>query len=200
MFKGRQFQYDKALEIIQDEVYLEDVDFDEIRRNDILKSIEEFDPNVNIPTHHQYAYEKFDPYFADSYTKVLKRTKRCMIGFIDCGSGCVSGFACPSTTTTTSAPARKITTTTTEKSAFEEAAQAAAQAAGAFGASMAGMGMMMMQDLNFAGGGSVAAGTVGGGGLPTNSLIQTLSLSLALVPLGLFPTAVFPPFDPMKYV
>ena len=39
-----------------------------------------------------------------------------------------------------------------------------------------------------------AAGTAGGGGLPTNTLIQTLALSLALVPLGLSAVAVFPPF------
>ena len=64
-------------------------------------------------------------------------------------------------------------------------------------------GMMMMQDLNFqegGAGGSVAAGTAAGGGLPTNTAIATLSLSLALVPLGLIAAAVFPPFDPLKYV
>ena len=57
---------------------------------------------------------------------------------------------------------------------------------------------MMMQDLNFqdggAAGGSVAVGTVAGGGLPTNTAIATLSLSLALVPIGLIAVAVFPPF------
>ena len=47
---------------------------------------------------------------------------------------------------------------------------------------------------SLSGGGSVAAGTAGGGGLPTNTLIQTLALSLALVPLGLSAVAVFPPF------
>ena len=69
---------------------------------------------------------------------------------------------------------------------------------------MIGM-VMMMPDLNFqeggAGpGGSLAAGTAAGGGLPTNTAIATLSLSLALVPLGLIAAAVFPPFDPLKYV
>ena len=62
---------------------------------------------------------------------------------------------------------------------------------------------MMMQNLNFqegGAGGSVAAGTAAGGGLPTNTAIATLSLSLALVPLGLIAAAVFPPFDPLKYV
>ena len=43
-------------------------------------------------------------------------------------------------------------------------------------------------------GGSLSVGTTGGGGLPTNTAIQTLSLSLALVPLGLLSVAVFPPF------
>ena len=42
--------------------------------------------------------------------------------------------------------------------------------------------------------GSPTVGTAGGGGLPTNTAIQTLSLSLALVPLGLLAVAVFPPF------
>ena len=32
---GRQFGYDRALEIIQDEEYLEDADFDEIRHSTI---------------------------------------------------------------------------------------------------------------------------------------------------------------------
>ena len=40
---GRQFSYDRALQIVQDETYLEDSDFDEIRK------IGRFDPNVNIP-------------------------------------------------------------------------------------------------------------------------------------------------------
>ena len=38
---------------MQDEEYLEDTDFDEIRRYDILKKIGDFDPNVNIPENHQ---------------------------------------------------------------------------------------------------------------------------------------------------
>ena len=50
---GRQFQYDRALEIIQDEEYLEDADFDDVRRNDILKKMGKFDPNFNIPKKHQ---------------------------------------------------------------------------------------------------------------------------------------------------
>ena len=53
LFTGRQFAYDRALSIIQDEEYLEDVDFNEIRRYDILKKIGEFDPNVNVPRNHQ---------------------------------------------------------------------------------------------------------------------------------------------------
>ena len=40
---GRQFSYDRALQIVQDETYLEDSDFDEI------KKIGQFDPNMNIP-------------------------------------------------------------------------------------------------------------------------------------------------------
>ena len=45
---GRQFAYDRALEIIQDEQYLEDLDFDKIRgysNVDILKKIGKFNPN-----------------------------------------------------------------------------------------------------------------------------------------------------------
>ena len=40
---GRQFSYERALQIIQDETYLETSDFDEIRK------IGRFDPNMNIP-------------------------------------------------------------------------------------------------------------------------------------------------------
>ena len=53
LFIGRQFGYDRALEIVQDEQYLEDVDFDQIRRYDILKKIGEFNPNFNIPESRQ---------------------------------------------------------------------------------------------------------------------------------------------------
>ena len=52
---GRNFQYDQALEIIQDEEYLEDADFDDIKRNYILKKIGEFNPEFNIPTSHQHS-------------------------------------------------------------------------------------------------------------------------------------------------
>ena len=52
-FIGRQFGFDRALEVVQDEQYLDDVDFDEIRRYDILKKIGEFNPNFNIPESHQ---------------------------------------------------------------------------------------------------------------------------------------------------
>ena len=63
---------------------------------------------------------------------------------------------------------------------------------------MIGM-VMMMPDLNFQEsvnptGGSVSAGTPGGGGLPTDTSIPTLALSLSLVPFGLSAVAVFPPF------
>ena len=226
---------------MQDEEYLEDVDFDEIRRYDILKKLGEFDPNVNVPRNHQqwmvakpatpynkrpnyqrhkpqlkaskheevgnvhsynkknanlrrqkYTYKKeFDPILAESYTlKTLKRVKR--------GP---APYPSPSSSPSVSSPSVKTTTTTTTTVA--PIFQQVAQVGGAVGASMAA-GMMMMQDLNFqqggASGGSVAAGTVGGGGLPTNTAITTLSLSLALVPLGLIAAAVFPPFDPLKYV
>ena len=40
---GRQFSYDRALQIMQDETYLENSDFDEI------KKIGQFDANMNIP-------------------------------------------------------------------------------------------------------------------------------------------------------
>ena len=46
-------EYDRALQIIQDEEYLEEVDFDEIKRYGIFKKIGEFDPNVGIPENHQ---------------------------------------------------------------------------------------------------------------------------------------------------
>ena len=59
--------------------------------------------------------------------------------------------------------------------------------------------MYMMPELTFqeagAPAGSVNAGTIGGGGLPTDTSIATLGLSLALVPTGLSAVAVFPPFE-----
>ena len=80
--------------------------------------------------------------------------------------------------------------------------ETAVQATGALGIGMIGM-LSVMPDLDFqqggqAPGGSVGPGSPGGGGLPTNTAISTLSLSLALVPLGLLAVAVFPPFA--KYV
>ena len=57
---------------------------------------------------------------------------------------------------------------------------------------------MMLPNLGFqasgTAGGSLPVGSIAGGGLPTNTAIQTLSLSLSLLPLGLIAVAVFPPF------
>ncbi len=75
-----------------------------------------------------------------------------------------------------------------------------AQAVSTLGIGMFGMAMSL-PDLGFQSNGPAATpagsppvGTAGGGGLPTNTAIQTLSLSLALLPLGLLAVAVFPPF------
>ena len=72
-----------------------------------------------------------------------------------------------------------------------------AQAAGSLGIGMFGMAMML-PNLGFqasgTAGGSLPVGSIAGGGLPTNTAITTLPLSLALVPLGLMAVAVFPPF------
>ena len=66
------------------------------------------------------------------------------------------------------------------------------------GVSMIGM-IMMLPALNFQENvnptrGSVTPGTPRGGGLPTDTSIPTLALSLFLVPFGLSAVAVFPPF------
>ena len=53
MILGRQFQYDRALEIIQEEEYLEDADFDDIKRYYILKKIGNINPNFNVPKSQQ---------------------------------------------------------------------------------------------------------------------------------------------------
>ena len=94
-------------------------------------------------------------------------------------------------------PAFNLSFTASPTITASPAIQAATQVGVAFGASMIGM-VMMMPDLNFQEsvnpGGSVSAGTPGGGGLPTDASIPTLSLSLALVPIGLSAVAVFPPF------
>ena len=58
---GRNFEYDRALEIIEEEEYLEDVDFDDIRRLrradvnyfEIYKKIGSFDKSVNVPKSEQ---------------------------------------------------------------------------------------------------------------------------------------------------
>ena len=42
--------------------------------------------------------------------------------------------------------------------------------------------------------GSIPVGAIGGGGLPT-IVTTTVALSLALLPFGLQPVAVFPPFE-----
>ena len=59
-FAGRQFDYPSALEIIQDEEYLEDADFDDIRRQYIVKKIETFNMNLNNlkGTHHKKSRPK----------------------------------------------------------------------------------------------------------------------------------------------
>jgi hypothetical protein len=93
-------------------------------------------------------------------------------------------------------------TATASPAMQDDIAQGApAQVGGALGAGMAGMVgmMMMMSTMNSQGsgnptGGSVSAGTPGGGGLPTDTSIPTLALSLSLAPFGLSAEAVFPPF------
>ena len=79
-----------------------------------------------------------------------------------------------------------------------EAIQVAALAAGTLGAGLVGAVALTRPDLNFqergASGCSVAAGTFGGGDLPTNPANPKLSLALALVPIGMIALAVFPPF------
>ena len=88
-----------------------------------------------------------------------------------------------------------------------------AQAFGTMGIGMLGMAMSL-PNLGFQTSGTVPGGStggvgaagadggigaLGGGGLPTNAAIQTLALSLALVPLGLLAVAVFPPFARFVY-
>ena len=45
---GRNFEYPEALRLIQNEDYLDDADIDELRRNDIVRKIDEFDEKVNF--------------------------------------------------------------------------------------------------------------------------------------------------------
>ena len=94
-------------------------------------------------------------------------------------------------------PEFTLSFTTSPTTTASPAIQDATQVGVVFGASMIGM-VMMMPDLSFQEsvnpGGSLSAGTPGGGGLPTDASIPTLALSLALVPFGLSAVAVFPPF------
>ena len=74
---GRQFSYDRALQIVQDETYLEDSDFDEI------KKIGQFDPNMNIPEirqkwiskAHEYKH-KGKTYYTHGKSRHSHRVKR----------------------------------------------------------------------------------------------------------------------------
>ena len=77
LFIGRQFGYDRALEIVQDEQYLEDVDFDEIRRYDILKKIGEFNPNFNIPESRQKIQWQQGRFMGSWKTIIIRVTKMC---------------------------------------------------------------------------------------------------------------------------
>ena len=55
---GRQFPYDRALELIQNEEYLQDSDIDELRRYDVnhfYKRSAEFNEEFNIPKSRQYS-------------------------------------------------------------------------------------------------------------------------------------------------
>ena len=49
LFSGRNFEYQSALSIIQNEEYLDDIDFDDIRRarraSNIINDINDFNPN-----------------------------------------------------------------------------------------------------------------------------------------------------------
>ena len=65
---GRQFQYDQALQIIQEEEYLEDSDFDDIKRYDILKKIGKTDVDFDIPENQQDSkWNKFLTGFSFSF-------------------------------------------------------------------------------------------------------------------------------------
>ena len=77
--------------------------------------------------------------------------------------------------------------------------ETAVQTGTVLGVGMLSMAMMAanpsFQEPGNAPSGSPQVGSFGGGGLPTDSRLATLSLSLALVPIGLLAVAVFPPFD-----
>jgi len=254
---GRQFGYDRSLEIVQEEQYLEDVDFDQIRRYDILKKIGEFNPNFNIPEsrqkiqwqqgHHQrrpqkyknnhgrksdsnvkilsernklrkrnnrptYAYKKqFDAKSADKYSLYKTRSKRSEPAFSladfcsyiasssyyssghyrGSGSSGSSGSSlCGSSSGDSSGDSSG-----SSSPGVQVLQSAGGQAVGVLGTTMAGMlGTAMMTNLDFSQGGQAGVGAAGAGGLPTDTSILTLALSLILVPLGLSAVAVFPPF------
>ena len=86
-----------------------------------------------------------------------------------------------------------------------------AQAVATMGIGMFGMAMSL-PDLGFQSNGAAPTpvgllsvgtrdsnGAIGGGGLPTDTAIPSLPLSLMLVPLGLLAVAVFPPFARFVY-
>ena len=58
---GRQFQYDRCLEIVQDEEYLADFDVDDIKRNYIAKKSGTIDQEFDLPK--LYAkYAELEPF------------------------------------------------------------------------------------------------------------------------------------------
>merc|ERR1712223_1351233 len=222
---GRNFNYDNALTIIQDEQYLEDVDFDDIRRlrrsdvdyYEIYKKIGSFDQNVNVPKSEQKIdswnqppqetfsprmlkrpvpirndrpnYRKNIPRMRVKKVQYSKRRKKRQYEEID-----FTTFWSDTFNFANLGAGYFFDDAMTTRGGTSNILGTLALTGSVGGVMMAGMPTPNFQSAGTAPVGSIPVGAIGGGGLPTVAT-ATLALSLALLPNGLQPVAVFPPFE-----
>ena len=177
----RNFNYARALEVVQDEEYLDDVDFDEIRlrrkQGEVFQAIDNFNEKIE-----NNSLGEFD----NEYQEFHHREKRSLFG-----SSCTTSTT--TTTTTTAAPnwnwigkrkKRSIFCPGTTPPGWPGITATVLTTAAILIAANPAPGLTPSS--------SPQPGTPGGGGLPSANPGNIL----ALVPAGLIPVATFPPFLP----
>ena len=189
----RNFNYARALEVVQDEEYLDDVDFDEVRlrrkQGEVFQAIDNFNEkienNFEILSEDPDILGKFD----NEYQEFHHREKRSLFG-----SSCTTSTTTTTTTTTTAAPQnwapligrkkRSIFCPGTTPPGWPGITATVLTTAAILIAANPAPGLTPSS--------SPQPGTPGGGGLPSANPGNIL----ALVPAGLIPVATFPPFLP----
>ena len=189
----RNFNYARALEVVQDEEYLDDVDFDEIRlrrkQGEVFQAIDNFNEkienNFEILSEDSDILGEFDNFYQESH----HREKRQLFG-----SSCNT----PTTTTirpTTAAPVSNIPSWIGRKkrSIFCSGTTPPGwPGIIATGLTTAAILIAANPAPGLTPSSSPQPGTPGGGGLPSANPGNIL----ALVPAGLVAVATFPPFLP----